>query len=242
MTSSPPRWHGIVAPVLRLLIRLLAKSYRFELCGEQRLDRAIEGDHPSIYVFWHHQLLLAAPLIFDRLLPGKHPLTVMISQSRDGELTTRVAERWGFRVCRGSASRGGRVALRGLYRELAKHDSSILMLPDGPHGPTGVVKPGVVVLAQTAGCPIVPVGLATQRPLRLRSWDRLQLPLPRARISAQIGEPISVPRDFKDEERERARQELEATLERLSEQAASDIDREPESSSTPSIGMPYGRP
>jgi lysophospholipid acyltransferase (LPLAT)-like uncharacterized protein len=216
---EPTWWHGPVAFLARALLRALWATYRLEVLDPDRLRNVSTAQRPAIYLAWHHQAFLAATLIIKELIRLPRRLTVMISQSRDGDLVTRVAEPFGIRVYRGSATRGGQRALRGLYRELARMDSSILMLPDGPQGPPLVVKPGGVVLAQTAGAPILPLGMAAGRATRLGSWDRLVLPLPFSRVVVAVGEPRSVPRQLEKEQRDQICLELETELETLSERA-----------------------
>ncbi len=216
---APTWWHGPVALLARGLLRTLWATYRLEILDPDRLRDVATAERAAIYLVWHHQAFLFATLIIKNLSRLPRALTVMISQSRDGDLVTRVAEPFGIRVYRGSATRGGQRALRGLYRELARHDSSILMLPDGPQGPPLVVKPGSVVLAQTTGAPIQPLGMAASRAIRLGSWDRLVLPLPFSRVIVAVGEPRRVPRELPTEERDRLCRALEHELEALDSRA-----------------------
>jgi lysophospholipid acyltransferase (LPLAT)-like uncharacterized protein len=209
---------------VRRVVSLGARSLRLTLRGEHELEMLLDSERPAIYLYWHHQLLLSARFVLDRLVRAERPLTVMISPSRDGDLATGVVEKWGLRVHRGSASRGGQRALRALYREITRAHSSILMLPDGPRGPALVVKPGAIVLAQMAAVPIVPLGLSASRAIALGSWDRMLLPLPFSRLGVVVGEPVEVPRQLDDERREALQRHLEAELQRLSAQARDLVD------------------
>jgi len=80
-------------------------------------------------------------------------------------------------------------------------------------------KPGIVHLARATGAEIVPVSYAADRAWRLRSWDRLIIPKPFARITVAVGEPIRVARDSDGEKLEALRRELEQRLNGLGEQA-----------------------
>jgi lysophospholipid acyltransferase (LPLAT)-like uncharacterized protein len=71
---------------------------------------------------------------------------------------------------------------------------------------------GVVTLAKHSGCPIVPVGLATSRRVRLSNWDRTCINLPFGRMVMVRGEPILVARDADDAALEAARQIVETRL------------------------------
>jgi lysophospholipid acyltransferase (LPLAT)-like uncharacterized protein len=123
---------------------------------------------------------------------------------------------------RGSASRGavgGFLRLVDAYRR--GHDLAVL--PDGPRGPRYVAKPGVVHLAKAVGSPIFPVAYAASRAARLRSWDRLIIPLPFARVLVQIGEPLEVPSHANAEQLDRCRAELEHRLIALTQAVESQV-------------------
>jgi lysophospholipid acyltransferase (LPLAT)-like uncharacterized protein len=120
-------------------------------------------------------------------------ISVLVSRSRDGELIVGALRHLGISTARGSSSRGGAAGLRELLRQ-ARSGLDIAFTPDGPRGPRGVVQPGVLVAAQATGWPIVPVGWAARPCRRLRSWDRMVVPLPFGRLSFAYGEALAVGR------------------------------------------------
>ena len=163
---------GLVALVVWLWIRSL--RYR-------RVGPDVSG--PALIAFWHGDQL---PLLGQRP-PG--PLVAPISLSRDGDLQTAVLARFGIVAVRGSSSRGGARALRGLWRAL-RTGACALMAVDGPRGPRGEVKPGVVFLAQRTGLPVYPVSVAVRRGRRLaKAWDRFLLPAPFTKTVVCFGDP-----------------------------------------------------
>lgn len=213
---------GAALPAAAVLVRLLSQTltatYRLHrLEGAGRLDRALEP--PAMLACWHEQLALSLLLVRRRMLPAGGPVSILSSHSDDGELAARIARAWGIRVTRGSTSRGGREAALALYRELVKHRSTLLLAPDGPRGPARRAKAGSIVLAAMSGAPIVPVGLAADRGLRLRSWDRMIVGVPFGRVAVAVGEPLVLDRGSTDAEREAARLELEARLDALTARA-----------------------
>ncbi|NOT63857.1 MAG: hypothetical protein HOP19_26885, partial [Acidobacteria bacterium] len=88
---------------------------------------------------------------------------------------------------------------------------------DGPRGPQYEAKPGAVMLAAKSGAALLPFSISLDRCWRLRSWDRLEIPKPFARVVVVIGERVRVPEDQGNDEVWRAR--LQATLEALREQS-----------------------
>jgi lysophospholipid acyltransferase (LPLAT)-like uncharacterized protein len=52
--------------------------------------------------------------------------------------------------------------------------------------------------------------------IRLKSWDRFQIPLPFSRCEVFFGKPIRVPRELSDAERETFRKQLETEMRAIS--------------------------
>jgi lysophospholipid acyltransferase (LPLAT)-like uncharacterized protein len=109
-----------------------------------------------IIAFWHCHLLLMLHSKYRR------PISVIISQSRDGEYIARVFDWYGVDSARGSSTRGGSMALREMLRE-ARAGKNIVFTPDGPKGPARVAKEGIVLAARATGLPIVPVAFAAKK-------------------------------------------------------------------------------
>ncbi len=116
----------------------------------------IAGLPQYIVAFWHDHLLLMLHARY------KRPISVLISQSRDGEIIARVFDYYGVESSRGSSTRGGTAALRDLLRA-ARDGKNIVFTPDGPKGPRRLAKEGVVIAAQATGLPIVPIAFAAKK-------------------------------------------------------------------------------
>ena len=169
------------------LLRTLRWSSRLRFHDDAAIRRREREGPPFILAFWHRHL----PLMRWGYRGGT--MTVLISQSRDGELIARTIERLGIRTARGSSSRGGAVGLRGLV-QAARAGGNIAFTPDGPLGPAGEVQPGVVAAAAMTGLEIVPVALAATRFRALRTWDKMPFPLPLGTVHYVYGEPLRVAR------------------------------------------------
>jgi lysophospholipid acyltransferase (LPLAT)-like uncharacterized protein len=74
------------------------------------------------------------------------------------------------------------------------------------------VQEGVMTLAQVTGLPIIPYSCRVRWKIRVKSWDRFQIPLPFSRCEMTFGEPIRVPRNITDAEREQLREQLRSVL------------------------------
>jgi hypothetical protein len=135
----------------------------------------------------------------------------MISASRDGGFLASVVESFGIQAIRGSTSRRGPQALLEATTWMER-GYSIVITPDGPRGPVYRIQDGIIHLAQLTGRPIIPTSNFTGWKIRLRSWDRFQIPLPFARCHSYHGEPIWVPRDATEAQREELRAKLETAM------------------------------
>jgi lysophospholipid acyltransferase (LPLAT)-like uncharacterized protein len=135
----------------------------------------------------------------------------LVSASKDGGFLSEVLRCFGVQPVRGSSSRRGPQALLELTT-WAERGYDLALTPDGPRGPRYVVQSGVTALAQLTGLPIVPVSYNLTWKLQARSWDRFQIPLPLSVCEVILAEPVRVPRQASNEERERRRIELENTL------------------------------
>jgi lysophospholipid acyltransferase (LPLAT)-like uncharacterized protein len=185
-----------------------------------------------IFAFWHGQLLVPAFIGRDW---GVH---ILISESDDGEYIARMVSRLGFRAVRGSATRGGKGALRKLVR--AGEKAHLGITPDGPMGPRHKVHPGTIFLAQATGLPLFPVASAAKWCYRVGSWDRFEIPLPGSPIAVAAGEPILVAKDADDEACRQAQERLEASLNALTDRAREAVGLRPEGT-TMKPGLQTGR-
>jgi lysophospholipid acyltransferase (LPLAT)-like uncharacterized protein len=186
-----------------LLIRAMVATCRVTCQSPDLLDRARQGE-AFIGVLWHHDLVF-----FGDHLRGSG-FTILASQSRDGEIGARIAHRLGLRTVRGSSSRGAEEALAELI-EIARRGECIGFVADGPRGPSRIAKMGPIIAAKLSGRPIVPMACAMRGGLRLRSWDRMRVPV-FARIVVRAGDPISVPQHATREDYGLLRQRLQDAL------------------------------
>jgi len=154
-------------------------------------------------------MLLLAP--FHRWKLSARRCVCLISASADGEMIARIVERFGIQAARGSSSRRGKEA----FRELAENfdgGMDVAITPDGPRGPRYRVQQGIIGLAQRTGAPVYPVSWIMDRKIELPSWDRFMIPLPFARCTIIIGEPLSIQKTRTEEEFEGECRRLEEAL------------------------------
>ena len=203
---------ALIPPVAATLVRLLGATLRLRVEGVDALVPHWTAARPLIYCVWHGRILMV-PWLNARLrrTHGARAVSVMTSRSRDGGLVGGYVRRFGLDVVRGSSSRGGVTALRALVTAV-RAGRDVALVPDGPRGPRGRLGPGVVALAALTGAPVVPLGFAARPAWHLATWDEFQIPSPFARAALVFGAATSIPRDA---DRERARKEIERSLDEV---------------------------
>jgi hypothetical protein len=164
----------------------IARSTRLQEVGGEKLWQRWKKGEPSILVTWHGRTLIPIWLF------GPRRFLAMISLSNDGEYQNRIFRRFGWDVVRGSTGRGGVRALATTVRAI-KEGATLAFTPDGPRGPSHVVNPGVLFMAQKAQCPIYPIGVSAYPRWFLPTWDRYLIPCPFSRAVVIYGEPLFVP-------------------------------------------------
>jgi hypothetical protein len=202
----------IVPRVYAGVLRLLALTIRREVRHADRPAQCWRRGQNIIAAFWHQRLLMMP------FLPHQGKVGMMISQHRDGEFIARAVKYFGIDSLRGSTTRGGAGALRGMVR-FFKSGGNLAITPDGPQGPRHRVQSGVVELARLTSAPIVPVAYAASRKKVFNTWDRFILPLPFSRIVYIWGEPIFIPRHLSAKEMEEKRLLVEDRLRQITAEA-----------------------
>jgi len=195
-------------PVAHYLVRAYLLLIKIKTVNEEIILRQLKSGQKVIAAIWHQRILVV--MGYARKFSGYEP-SVMISQSRDGEMIAKVYSRFNFRPIRGSSSRGGKEALMNVVEDLVHHQIAVHIL-DGPRGPRGVVKPGLIVMAQLSGVPIVPVYISVNRAWVLDSWDRFIIPKPFSTVVIRLDSPIYVPKSMDSEAFEITRKEIEQHL------------------------------
>lgn len=216
MSRWRTRLRHAIALLAAWLIRALGATWRVRSEGHNPMIGSPTG---QLGAMWHRDGIIAAWWFRDL------GITTPVSRSADGDLVTPIVVALGFgELPRGSSSRGGSAALRGLVRHLEGGATAGILI-DGPRGPARQSKLGIVSLARLTGTPITPIAFGASPALRFRSWDGTVLPLPFARVVARFGEPILVPRDATPEDEEALRDEVDTRFNSLTDALDAEVAR-----------------
>ncbi|MBT3392949.1 MAG: lysophospholipid acyltransferase family protein [Elusimicrobiaceae bacterium] len=203
----------IVAWLIYIYLMIVGVTKKIKHKFPENYKNLKQENKPCIYAFWHNQQ--AFVLYLTSKFEADRKVCCLISLSKDGEYIARTAHKFGIKAMRGSTSKGGFSALRGLI-DIADANYSLAITPDGPRGPVYTIQPGIIYLAKKTGLPIVPVACQITNKISAGSWDKFQVPLPFGSASYVYGEPIHI---APDKDLKEARLELKDTLNQLNEQA-----------------------
>ena len=216
----------IAGRLLRLFgpsaLACLSRTWRIEHHNPERLESA-QDEHGVLIALWHGRMMLGMTSFAHRRW------NVLVSPSGDGGLAKIMLDRLGYQVVRGSSSRGGARAVRGMLASLAEARSAreavVVITPDGPRGPRHATNPGLAWLARETGCAIVPMGLVCDRAWHMSSWDDFTIPKPWARIVLAYGQPLRVPRETSDAALDDLMAEVARRMIALEHEAFEDLGR-----------------
>lgn len=171
---------------------------------------------PCIFALWHANQFLVHGI------KDRKNLSILISNSIDGQIVAEVCENWGFKVVRGSSGKKGSVESTMQMLARLKNGENVAIMVDGPHGPLHKVKNGAIKLAQMSGAPIIPVTWYSPQKtfISLPSWDKMKTPLGKCNILNIYGQPIYIRQDATDEELSAIKEKIKQQLFILDNNAA----------------------
>ena len=172
---------------IKWCLKLLLKTCRIQIEGIANLVKTAEADS-CLLMLWHNRLAGVAEVL-ERGAPHFNYLA-FVSKSRDGEIVAAFVKSYTSKASIRVSHLQRGMALKGLIDQLEREKCIVIVTPDGPKGPSQVVKPGILFAANQARKPIVPYSWTADRVFRLSTWDKLMLPMPFSTLTARFGPPI----------------------------------------------------
>lgn len=188
-------------------------SYRWFTLISPEAKRLLEDEKRQVLIALYHGRMVGT---LD--LRPRDRMTILISESRDGEMIARGCLGMGFSVARGSPAKG---AVKGARAMLSAADegNNLVFMVDGPRGPLWSIKPSLLRLAAVSGLPIVPWVTAGRSQIGLATWDFFLAPLWSTPMLSILGDPLQVPPEASDDELELLRLQLEERMNRMRQSA-----------------------
>lgn len=164
-------FHFLLPVFIYLFYRLLVATWRIRVDECPNFQRELAERNPVILAHWHGDELALIHLV------ARYRIATITSTSRDGELMNRVLGWLGAVTARGSSTRGGANAMRGVISHCRRGGHNVSMAVDGPKGPIYKVKPGVFEFSRLMNAPIYSVSVGVSNPwVFRRSWNKAVLP------------------------------------------------------------------
>ncbi len=199
---------GVIQGSFYHIIRTYSWTWRFHVEKEKPWLEYLQNGGRVLLCGWHQQFFAA--IRHFQTYATSHP-ALMISQSKDGDIIAGIAEKSGWHAVRGSSSRNGGRALKEMIDHLERSGLAAHIV-DGPRGPAGIIKAGVVSLARATGAVVVPVYATSDRAWYFNSWDRFMLPKPFARVNLRFGQMLDLSTGESDEHFECHRTRLQEIM------------------------------
>jgi lysophospholipid acyltransferase (LPLAT)-like uncharacterized protein len=198
------QWPVLAANLLKCLSRLV----RTRVVGIEQMEGV-----PCGVAIWHGDEIALIPR-FGHLGP-----TLLVSRSKDGEIMAKATRALGYQVTRGSSTRGAVGGMIALIKAL-REGHTIVLAVDGPQGPRGVCKPGIIRIVQKTQVPLFPVGVAvSHRYVFKNTWNQVYLPLPFSRQVIYVAPPLTFPEADGAGAMDRCCRQVEAALSDAHERA-----------------------
>lgn len=188
-------------------VQLLLKTVRLEVKNFVPLEKYLKEEKNVIVAFWHGTMILPWYLFRNKKFAG------LVSKSKDGEILSKVLNKWNYFVERGSSHKGGKEAMQKIISKV-QQNYSIAITPDGPTGPPFKMKAGAVIAAKKTGRPLFLAGVAFKKKIMLKSWDRFQIPYPFTKAVIIFSDEIFIDDQLEYEETDKL---IEQTGNRLNE-------------------------
>lgn len=159
-------------------------TWRIEVREPEELKLYLKQRKSFILAHWHGDESVLFGLI------PRYRLVTITSQSKDGSMMTAMLKLQRCKTSRGSSTRGGVGALKGLLR-YTKQGYNCSYAVDGPKGPIYKAKPGVFETSRIMSAPIFVAGVACERKYVFKkSWNKAYLPRPFSKIYVVWNGPI----------------------------------------------------
>ncbi len=221
-------FNNMLASVLAGYMDIIRRTTRWQTIGTHHAESIWQTRKGVILCIWHGRFFVPHA----GWSKEGQEARALISQSNDGNIIARTAQKLGFDVIRGSSQRVGSDKDRGgarAFKEMVRHlrnNGCVLITPDGPRGPRMQSGDGAIRLAKMTGAPLLPYVFSTQRGKFAKSWDRFLIAFPFGRGVYIFGEPIRVERTATEDDVEAARALFEQRMREIQYEADRLMGRE----------------
>ena len=176
-----------------------------------------KNNKPFILAFWHNQLMMIS-----YCWKSNSKINVLASGHSDGRFGAIIGKYFNLNNIPTSSNEKS-ITIKPIFK-LLKNSSYIGITPDGPRGPNQKVSEGIIKISKTTQVPIIPIGFASSKFKRLKSWDSFLITKPFARCAFVWGNSITIPKNCSENEIEEFKNKLESEINICVDQAKKEIN------------------
>ena len=177
--------------IVWIIYKIISSTWRLKISEPPEMLHDLKHKKGLILAHFHGDEIA---LIY---LTKRYKIATMTSTSKDGEIMNTTLHLLGAKTSRGSSTRGGIGALKGLIR-LCREGLSASFAVDGPKGPLHEVKAGVFEFSRLTGANIYACGVFCDRAWHFpKSWNKTYFPKPFARLNiVWLGPTLAINKDL----------------------------------------------
>ena len=189
---------SLIGKVFGFIYDIYASTFRYEYHFTHPKQARLITDEinargplnkPALYATFHQDDFATLKKFAHR------DIGILISPSKDGEMLAQACEHLGYKLVRGSSSKRPIASFIEAMRFMRKGYKFAIAV-DGPRGPYGDVKKGIIAMSDKLSHPIVPIAsLPTSYWEMSRSWNKPRIPKPFAKVHMIFGERRFYTRD-----------------------------------------------
>ncbi|MDC3091039.1 lysophospholipid acyltransferase family protein [Rickettsiales bacterium] len=175
---------SLLSWLISLYLKLCYHTSIWLIKDNENVSSLIKANKNFIVCFWHGRLLMT-PFCWNY----EKNFFMLISGHPDGQIISKAVSYFGIKTIVGSSFNNKYQSLRNILKEI-KSNNIIGMTPDGPRGPRGEVKDGMISLSLLSKTPVIPLSFSAKYSKELSSWDKFLFVFPFNKFVAVWGKPI----------------------------------------------------
>lgn len=183
--------------IISIYIKICYHTSIWIIKNSEVVEKQISKKKGFIVCFWHNRLLMSA-----FCWSWKQRFKMLISSHSDGRIISHAVSHLGIQTISGSSRNQNISSLREIINIL-KNKEIIGITPDGPKGPVGEIKDGLISLQKKTDVIILPLSYSGKFKINLRTWDKFMFVTPLNKFVAVWGNPIKYDKKKTTEENKR---------------------------------------
>ena len=154
-----------------LYILFVCYTSKIQIINSELPEKLWRENKPFILAFWHGQLMMIG-----HVWKSKAVLNMLASSHSDGRFGAYIAGHFNLKNV-SIVSKNKSPSLRKVFKILDT-GNYVGITPDGPRGPNRKVSEGIIKIAIHSQVPIIPLGFASDKNFKLKSWDSFLITYP----------------------------------------------------------------